>query len=205
MNRYQKYLLPVLVLSLLVALALVFRSFFITNIITPIAVLFWAVWRVILSVDQNIYWAILITGCAVLAVRLISFGDRQSSNPAYNYQYPSPNRVAYWQTLINDLSYGKDQAEELQTNLRKLFLTAIEETKRSEADLEEVLATSQMQLSVRAKRFLNPEKQTGRPLLLGFIIEWLNRLTGRSARENTAAINELLEWMESEMELRNDQ
>ena len=209
MRSSSKYVVPVVGVSLLAALGLIFRSFFMTNIVEPIAILFWAIWRLIAGVDQNIYWAILITGCAILVVRLLPVGDKSSSNPMYNYHYPVPQRVEYWRKLINNLSDGNDQTEELRTSLTKLFQSVVEQTERSEPpSLDERLATSKAPLSATAKLFIIPDKHTSKLFsiawLLGLAPRWLQKWLGKFIRPDVTAIHELLAWMEAEMEISND-
>lgn len=208
MDKIKSYLLPVLILSLIVGLAIGFRSFLMANIIEPVAVLFWLIWRTIASVDQSIYWTILIILCSILVIRLIPTEKENAQNPKYEYKYKSINRVEHWQTLIKNASLGKDETENLRGNLKRLLESAIgQEEKYDPTDLEKIVAREKATLSTRAQQFLAPLKGRGHLSfinnLLGLSPEWLRKWMGKFVRQDTTSINEILDWMENEMEINH--
>ena len=212
MDSRKRYILPLLVLISLAGIAVGFRSFFMANIIEPIAVLFWAFWRVIVSVNQNIYWMILIVICLMLVLRLVPTEKDNLPNPAYTYKYKSPNRVEYWQTLINESILGREEGERLRGNLENLFTSVNAESGRTGSkDSDEVIAKGQRQLSLRATRLLFPQKRTEgaffqdhRLDIKSLIPKRLQRWAGKFVPQDTTAIAEILEYMENEMEMSHD-
>ena len=211
-NLIKKYLRPFLVLCLFLALVLWFRSFLMMNIIEPIAILLWAFWRIITSVNQNIYWMVLIVICLILVIRLVPSGDDNSPSPAYNYVYKSLNRVEHWRILIKDAILGKEETEYLRDSLKKLFISVIAQAERSDpTDLEEIIATEKIPLPIAAHRFLFPPKgmggmfSTSRRLNIMFLTpRWFRRWAGKFIQQDTTSIDKILEWMESEMEISYD-
>lgn len=209
MGSYKRYILPSLVLISLVGIAVGFRSFFMTNIIEPIAVLCWALWRIIASVNQSIYWMILIVICLILVLRLVPVEKDNRPNPIYTYRYKAPNRVQYWQTLINESMLGREEGERLRGNLENLFTSVNAKPGRTGSkDSDEVTAKGQRQLSLRATRFLFPQKQSEEPFFLdhrldikSLIPKRLQRWARKFVPQDTTTIAEILEYMETEMEM----
>jgi hypothetical protein len=203
MDSHRRHLLLLLVLISLAGIAVGFRSFFMANIIEPIAVLFWAFWRIIASVNQSIYWSILILICLILVLRLIPIENDNLPNPVYNYRYKPSSRVKYWQTLIDESILGKEEGKRLRVNLENLFKSANAESGRTDSkDSDEANANGQRQLSLRAKRFLFPQKRTdGAFDIKSLIPKRFQRWSGKFVPQDTTAITEILEYMETEMEM----
>ena len=212
MDSHKRYILLLFVLISLAGIAVGFRSFFMVNIIEPIAVLFWAFWRIVISVNQNIYWIILIVSCFMLVLRLIPIENDNLPNPAYTYKYKSPNRVEYWQTLIKESILGMEESERLRVNLENLLtLVNAKPGQTGSKDSDEVNANGQRQLSLRAKRFLFPQKRSEGTLSLEYrfdikslIPKRLQRRSGKFVPQDTTAIADILEYMETEMEMSHD-
>lgn len=212
MESLKRYILPFIVLSCLVGIAVEFRSFFVANIIEPIAVLCWTVWGIISSVNQNIYWMILIVICSTLMIRLIPSGKAKLSNPAYNYRYMSPNRVEYWKKLIEESIFGKEEGERFRVNLENLLMSVTVKPGRvASTDSGDVTAKGQRQLSLRATRFLSPPKKGNGAFslnhhldIMSLIPKRLRRWAGKFVPQDTTAIAEILDYMEVEMEMSHD-
>lgn len=212
MDSHKRYILPLFVLISLASIVVGFRSFFMANIIEPIAVLCWTLWRIIASVNQSIYWTVLIIICLSLVLRLIPMATDNQPNPAYTYKYKSPNRVEYWQTLINESMLGREDGERLRGNLESLFTSVNAKPGRSGSkDSDEVMAKGQRQLSLRATRLLFPQKRTEGALSLEHRLDIkslvrmrFQRWAGKFVPQDTTAIAEILEYMETEMEMSHD-
>jgi len=163
-------------------------------------------------VNQNIYWVVLIIICLSLVLRLIPMETDNQPNPAYTYKYKSPNRVQYWQTLINESMLGREDGERLRVNLENLFTSVNAKSGRTGSkDSDEVIAKGQRQLSLRATRFLFPRRQSEEAFFLGhrpdikpLIPKRLQRWAGKFVPQDTTAIAEILEYMETEMEMSHD-
>lgn len=209
MDSRKRYVLPLLVLISIAGIAIGFRSFIMANIIEPIAVLCWALWRIIASVNQSIYWLLLIVICLVLVFRLVPVENDNRPNPTYTYRYKSPNRVQYWQTLIHESILGREEGERLRVNLENLFTSVNAKSGRSGSkDSDEVMAKGQRQLSLRATRLLFPQKRSAgtffqdhRLDIRSFIPKRLQMYAGKFVPQDTTAIAEILEYMETEMEM----
>lgn len=207
-----RYILLFLVLGSLAGIAIGFRSFFMANFVEPVALLCWAVWRIIISVDQNICWGILIVVCVILAFRLIPSREDNLPNPSYTYRYKSPHRVEFWQKMISESLLAREDIALLRGNLATLLASAIAKPGQAGATgLEEIVATSKRPLSLRAVRFLFPQKRSDgaffrnhRLDVKSLISKRLRDADGKFVRQDTLAIAEILEYMEAEMEMSHD-
>jgi len=212
MDNLKIYLRPFLVLGLFLGLAISFRSFLMINIIEPIAVLLWAFWRIICSVNQNNYWIILIIFCLILVFRLVPDGNRNFSRSAYKYKYRAQSRVEHWQSLLTNAMMEKHGIESLRSNLKELLISMIDEEERSNPmSSEKAALLGQLPLPVSVQDLLFPPKRKHkiisgdfrfRPLFL--TPKWFRGWARKFIQPDNTSIDEVLEWMESTMEINHD-
>jgi len=109
-------------LGLLVLLGLAFwnRTFFITCVIEPIARIFWLIYRTLLSVDQEIYWVLLILSALSLTIHMVPDRTEPSIRSAYQYTVQENDRVAYWETLLKAAQKSERDQLALRRNLEAL-------------------------------------------------------------------------------------
>lgn len=193
-------------------LAISFRSFLMINIIEPIAILLWAFWRIITSVNQNIYWAILVIFCSALMIYLVPAGDSNSLSPAYNYMQRSQGRVEYWQSLFTNALMEKDGVGNLHSNLKELLISIIDQEERSSPmNSERLISLGQAPLPISVHSFLFPPKGKHEMFSGDYQIQLLF-LTPKRFRvwvrkfiqPNNTSIDEVLKWMETTMEISHD-
>ena len=211
MGNLKKYIIPLLILFLLTSLVVVFRSFLMTNVIEPVALLFWAVWRIVSSVDQNIYWVVLIFFCIYLIIRLIPSKTDNLPNSADDFTFKSLDRVESWQTLIRDAALGKNESEILQDRLKELYWTVSAEAEWSDSHVSNENKTlSQTSLPLAVQRYLYPSSgKQGMFSKMGQNISYLvPRPLRRWARINIykdyALVDEILGLMETELEINHE-
>lgn len=213
METYKKNILPFLILTLLTGLLVGFRAFLMDYIIEPIALLFWAIWRIISSVDQNLYWIALIVICTILVMRLIPSEKDNSSSPAYSYKYKPPNRVEYWQTLIDESVHGKNKNEYLRYKIEELTMTIIAQVERpTTREVDEFLTTEVPSLSPSARQYLFPSTREDRVSSLKdqrsnavVVPGWPRRWRRNHIHQDNALLDEILKWMETELEISNEE
>jgi hypothetical protein len=206
MQRLRANWRPLVVLSLFLGLAIYFHSFLITNVFEPVAVLFWAVWRIIASVHQNIYWTTLVLLCSLLLIRFLPF-RRNSAGPAYPPEHSSPNRVEDWLRLMKNASPGTDETEYLRDRLKRLLLSVHQAEQAHSLRVDEMGMQESEFLPEAVRRFLFPtkEKHDFRSQLFLLLPIWLRKGANKIFQIDTIAIEETLTWMESMMEINNDQ
>lgn len=212
MNNSKQFAIPILITILLVILIISFRSFLLTNIVEPVALLFWAVWRIIASVDQNVYWIVLIVFCSILVFRLFPSGRENSHELAYNYRDKSLDRVEHWRTLIKDAALGNSERRRLRDSLKVLLTTVVAQDEHSEpTGLEEGIANGKIPLPLTTQRFLYPQNGMHRSFsmnqqlnILSLAPRWLRRWAGKFIHQDHILIDETLRWMEIELEINDE-
>ena len=211
MNNLKKYMVALLVLMLL-ATGLRAPSFVMTNVIEPIALVFWALWRIIASVDQIVYWIILIAVCFLLVLRLIPNRDGVTAKAAYNYTYRPGNRIEYWKSLLRDSARERESAEILPASLKSLLTSVFRNLNDSRPiNVEELAATRKVPLSLETQCFLfshgKPDKKVTLSAMLSTLLlrsRWLPGKAGEINHQDARSIDEIIRWMETEMEISND-
>ena len=206
MKHLQNNWRPLLVLGLVLGLIIYFRSYLLTNIIEPVAVIFWALWRIISSVHQNYYWTILILISSILLIRFIPF-RRIASGLAYPEEQSPPNRVEDWLRLMKKAPDGKHETEYLRASLKRLLISIYQVDRSHSMKIDEAVMPEAVLLPETIHRFLFPEKKKhnfGLQILL--LMPKLFRIwTNRVFQIDDSPIEETLAWMESMMEINNDQ
>ena len=173
--------------------------------------LFWAAWRLISSVHQNVYWMILILICSIPVIRLIPF-RRNTSSSAYRDEYSPPNRVQDWLTLMKNASLEMSEAEHLRSNLKKLLISIHQLERFHPMKSEEIVVPEAASLPLAVRRFLFPAqgkyKTFSRDYRLHVLFltpKWFRRWASKLFQIQNTEIEETLTWMESQMEISNDQ
>lgn len=209
MSRLRRYVPPFLILVILGSLVVGFRSFLVTHIITPVVLLFWAAWRVVISVDQNIYWILLIVFCAILVFRLIPTRNGKTPDSAYNHRYRRLDRVEYWQSQILDAAFDVKERANLRAELQKLHIDSMTETERLDSPVAgEINSKDKVSLSPEAQRYLysqggEPDKAP-KKYRLNFMFlapKWLRKRARRYLNQDNTMIDEILRKMETELEI----
>ena len=213
MGNNKQFALPILITVLFVIFVASFRSFLLTNIVEPVALLFWALWRIITSVDQHIYWSVLIVFCSILALRLIPSGNDSSSGSAYNDREKSLIRVEHWQTLMRNAVLGNDESRRLRDSLKDLLRSIAAQDERSESiELEDVLTKGEIPLSLAVQQYLFPPADTGGKFFINQKINpmlrsprWLRKWIGKFIYQDNTLIDEIIRWMETELEINDEE
>jgi hypothetical protein len=173
------WVVPALAVTIIAATVAAFSGPVVRLILEPLAWLLWAGWRLLASVDQEIWWVILSLVCAVPVIRLFDAQLRsQDVGHSGNTAEPDPGaRVTHWMDRAAGMRRGDGGREALRADLESLAASVAETTKMR----------------------LPPElaRDQGGALL--------RRLPGFRRRADEQAIEGLLNWMEVAMEIRDDE
>lgn len=208
MVKTKRYL-PVLLLLILLGLVFTFPSFLFNFLIKPLAVILWAAWRMVLTVDQSTYWLILMLLCLLLMVRFVSLDKKRAIPPAYHYKTGPVSRIEYWQGIIEKSLSGSEENSDLRDSLEKLVLSALAASQHHAVDGLEVASTESISLPPEVARYLSSlQKKHG----LSPFYKHLNFLNGKAFRKRTknslqpvdASMDEVLRWMENYLEINHD-
>jgi hypothetical protein len=214
MNRLARFGPFLVALGLCLAFAAIFPSWFLSYVLKPLAISLWLTWRLVMSVDQNVYWTLLLLVCAAWAIVVLtqSFGEVPAA-PKSSAPPPVEAHVAGWQALLQDAFQTSDGDQALQTRLLRLLAAIIGIPEGLDiAELEHALTLQRIAVprAVHDYLFFAPGGAArARSRLLGRLFSsaalYFRGLSRRPAPSNSAAIDELLRWMESMMEIRHDQ
>jgi hypothetical protein len=162
--------------------AWIFRGILVTFLIEPIGWLLWAGWRVLTSLDQGIFWTVLVIVSAALVLRLalIASGSHVEEHATPEVGSIRGDRLAHWQAAA---ARAEDGSEGLLAFRARL----------------EPLASSVAEMTRTRLPPLAPE-DSGE----GLIARLSRLLPGHRRISERRAIEELLAGMESALELTNE-
>lgn len=201
MSRYLKYLFLILFLIVAISLSIIFRSFLMTNLFEPAALLLWIFWRILSSIDQSLYWGTLIVLCTILVINLIPFGKRRHSRSKYDYNYEPPDQVGYWLKLLSSDSLNSYENDYLRVNLWKLLVAVYAKNERlNSKELTERLFLDDNLLSSEARSFLYSSRNK-KQIFSFYLSGWLRKLVRISPYQEYALIDEIINLMEAELEI----
>lgn len=213
MKDMRRYLAPILILLGVLALSIGFRTLTASVIVQPIAVLAWAAWRILLSVDQDVYWLMLLLACTVAAISLLPSPRRGERQQAYARDFLPPAPVAYWRGRLEAAFADKGQPEALRSSLRDLFISVVVDAGGRSSSHLESLIDSQPGEYPAAVKLLFPRSQLrrdepaspGRRFVRCIQIGWARLRGTRAPQLDAASVDELLDWMESRLEAKGEQ
>jgi hypothetical protein len=203
--------LVLLVLGLSLLLGFIFRGFLLDVVVKPIGLLLLLLWRTVLSVDQRVYWGILI-GFSIIYI-FVRLARELTISPAATQ--PDSNvtldKINHWRLLVPLSADEAGKPNVLKDSLGKM-LTAIFTSRQPEAvhwEVNEALRERRIPVPDSIYAFLfpaePPEETSSFRRRLRVPGEWLRALTGRDAAEYYRSIEEVLAYMESAMEKKHDQ
>ena len=204
MDKLKRYGALILLAVLLLTAALGFPRMLGDYVVQPIAAILWAGWRVIASVDQGVYWLLLIVLCTLLTIRVFSIREFKQPAPEDRHTPLQLTRVEHWRALFEAPRTPEGDAT-LRASLRGLLTSSLaREGQPPDDDLEEALAKRRISLPAGVQAYLAGSEQDGPGFRLASIARKLRRRLGWSAAEDDSLVDKLLGWMEANMEMNDD-
>lgn len=197
-----------LILGVALVLILVSRSFLYANFVQPIALFLWAAWRVMASVNQNVYWTLLLAGGLLPLIWMIFSANEPVTPSAYHQEPLPPGRVEYWQRLLAGAHGGKKDRERFREEWDRLLQSVEAQASRSDTnDVSEDVPGQDESLPEVSRWSAKSALRWGRapkiPGLLALLPESLQRRLARFTKTDDRWIRESLRWMESELDIPN--
>jgi hypothetical protein len=207
--------LIILLLWLFLLAALFFRAFLLDNFVRPVALVFWMVWRILLSVNQEIYWGLLIAVALVYAfLRLVRKGLADTNSEISYGSYLTEAAIDFWRTFIlitnNEQAHINFLKQNLVEMLVRMYTASQPETPYWQ--VYEGLQSRQIPLPEHIYSFLfPPNPMSHRSALEKFLYtlrrlpaQWARQRTGRAAAEYYQSLDEVLTFFESSLEINHD-
>ncbi len=179
---------------------------YLRRLFSPLATALWLFLRIFfLGIDQQVYWQVaILAGVLVLFYRL-NLGGKQPAAEETRETSMVVEDVNFWR-----ISFKYAASEPAETNLVRKKLTEMlvslylsRQTDTTYLEVYEMLAQRQIPLPEEVYAFLFESPSLGR--------RWFWRLrrrarrwTGREAADFNRAVNQVLAFMETSLEMKND-
>jgi hypothetical protein len=208
MQFFYKRRWRLIILGVALILILVSRSILYVNFVQPIALFIWTAWRVMASVNQNVYWTLLLVVGLLPLIWMIFSTDRSVARSAYRQDPLPPRRVEHWEHLLAGADGSQKDQERFHEEWDKLIQSVEAQASRSDKDVFSGDAPGQTgpqpETSYKTTR-IAPERGRFPPiqklwLLLPESVQ--HRLT-RFKKTDDRWIRESLRWMETELDIPN--
>ncbi len=195
-----------IILGTALVLILASRSLLYANFVQPIALFLWAAWRVMASVNQSVYWTLLLL-VGLLPLIWMTFSRRETvARSAYHQEPLPPSRVEHWQHLLAGANGSQKDRERLHDEWDRLLQSV--EAKPGPSDTNDLDRDDHGQagsLLPASDQAHNTAPGRGHAPQVPGSLRWLpesvqRRLT-RFTKTNDRWILESLSWMESELDI----
>lgn len=205
-SRLAKIIAAILLIALVIT-ALVLPDPFNAYVASPVAISLWAIWRIIISVDQSVYWVLLIALCCLLMIRVFSVHIGAPLPEVEQPSTPQQTRVDRWRRLFREAGRSREGDAALRASLRSLLAATVRQAdKPAIDDIGQALAAVHISLPPRIRDYLAIDEDghewPTRPVP---ILARIRRRLAGAAGSDEQRIDEVLDWMEAAMEIKHDQ
>ncbi len=193
------------------ALVVIFRSFFWENVLRPIGLIFWLIWRAIASVDQAVYWAMAIIISIFLVLRMLPKGVVPTGHIYESDSSKISNPYLTWLSVFTLAGFSPLALENLQPKLKDLTVSFLVQTGRiTPKEAEASIRAKQLSISPESQSFLISDKEGGKQVnqykLRGtyFLASFGKRKLSRIPTIVHQPINEGLSFMEGRAHIQHE-
>lgn len=215
MKLSKRVVVSILVAVIVLFLGMLFWPSILNNIIKPIALVLWLLLRIlVLSIHQKYFWYAVILAACIVLFRVLPQAQSDSQPKTYVETNSTIINISYWHGLF---LYTGQNAQDEKTLKRELthLLTSLYASKQSTSNnfrLHEALQQGRMPLPENIHRFLFPQEPqvSGGPLKQFFQSirktprKWIRQWTGQEKAEHYRMIDEVLNFIETSLEINND-
>lgn len=209
--------LVILLLGLALFVGILFRAFILDNFVTPVALVLWAFWRLLLSVDQVVYWGVLIAAAGVYTFTRLFFFVRgpitvEPTTPSDTNT--TLQHINYWRTLIYLTQDETEKYNSLRRDLCRMLVDryASQQVEAAHFKVYEAVQQRQIPLPEDIYAFLFPAEPAGAQRSFRRILSTLKQIprrrirhwTGREVAEYYQSIEDVIRFMESTLEIQHD-
>jgi hypothetical protein len=215
MNTSRRVVVAILFISVILLVGMLFGPFILNEIITPMSLVVWLLLRMfVLSIGQQYYWGAIIFVVLIFLVRFLpqdQINVREDDSPDLNSTITT---IGYWRNLFILTEHDARSRTPLKRELVRLLLSLYASKQRTSANfgLYEALQRGEIPLPdhIHTFLFLDEPKETGRSIrrLMQTIRntpqKWIRRWTGQETAEYYQMIDEVLCFIETSLEMKND-
>jgi hypothetical protein len=215
MNISRPLVVSLLVAVLILFVGMLFWPFILSNVIKPIALVVWLLLRIlVLSVDQKYFWYGIVFVAFYVLIRLLPGEQPVIRSNAFPETNATINRIGYWRILF---TYNGQNVRDEKTLKRELIymLTSFYKSKQSTSnhlDVYDALQKGEIPLPENIHAFLfSQESQESGGQIRKFLqsirkipTKWIRQWTGQEKAEHFRMIDEVLNLMETLLEIKHD-
>ena len=216
MNRSRRVILSLLVGAILLFLGLLFWPFLVSNIIKPAALVIWLLLRIlVLSIQQKYFWYAVILAAFFVLFRLLYQAQSELPSASSLETNTTMINISYWRGLFMYNGQAAKEDKILKRQLTSLLtsLYALKQGKSNDFRIHDALQQARIPLPENIHAFLFAQEP---PLSGGSLTKffqslrriaqkWIHRWTGREKAEYYQRIDEVLNFIETSLELNNDE
>ncbi len=215
MKFSRRVVIPLLIAAIILFVGLLFWPFIQINIVEPTALALWLLLRIlVLSIDQKYFWYAAIFLALIFLFRLLHQEQPSIQEDTHTDTNATLLNIGYWRVLF---TYNDQDVRDEKILKRELMhlLTSLYASKQSTSNrfrVYEALQEGQIPLPENIHTFLFPAEPqgSGRPIkrLLQSIQttarKWIRQWTGQEKAEYYRMIDEVLDFVETALEIKND-
>ena len=201
--------------AIVLFVGMLFWPFILNDIIKPTALVVWFLLRLlILSVDQEYFWSIMILVAVIFLFRFLPREQSSTQPDDFPGTNATINRIGYWHILF---TYDGRNVQEDKTLRQELIhlLTSFYASKQRIANnfgIYEALQQGEIPLPENIHTYLfpqEPQKSDGliKNLFQSFRTtprQWIYQWSGQAKAEHEQMISEVLNFLETSLEIKND-
>ena len=212
MKTMKNNVIGALLVVMLFLLVIIFRDFLLTSAIQPLALLLWAVYRILASVHQRVYWIILILISLILIIRNLPPDTNIYSKYEVAQNGSSIKGFTHWNALLRQsLGLAGDQ-KILRTELTQILLSAISQSEHQDFGvLQDKFFDHELEIPENIYAFLlngkNGQEKLLNKIKKRFYITLPVRLKKKIRPDSGPAqqsIDQTFTWIEKILEMNNE-
>ena len=201
MRRNLRFLILFLVAGLGLMLGLLFPQFFLTEVLLPASTVVWLLLRLlILSIDQEVYWWCLVA--AVVLVAVVRLMPSLSVPPGSVAARPADDVDRWRSSILVNIRSSAD----VDTFRRDMawMLTEMYSSHGGPApyEIREELAAGRIPLPPSVHAFLFPSRRP--QSAVAALRTWSDRRTGKETARYLRAVDDVLTFMETTLEMTHE-
>ena len=215
MKFSKRAVMSILFIVFILLFGIFFWPYILKDIIEPIALVTWVLLRIfVLSVDQKYYWGALIFIAVFFLFRLLPQEQIAVQSGDFSDSNAMMKNIEYWRALFTITGYDAQDEKTLKREFIHLLLSlyASKQGTSTNFRIYDALQRREIPLPEHIRTFLFPDEQEESRWSLKTVIQsvqktiqkWIRRWTGQETAERNRMINEILSFMETSLEIKND-
>jgi hypothetical protein len=215
MKFSRRVITSILFIMLILLFGMFFWPFILSNIIEPTSLVIWLLLRIfVLSIDQKYYWGAIIFVVVIFLFRLLPQGQTFIQSEDFLDSNATIKNIGYWRTLFTLTRYDSRDQETLKRELMHLLLSLYASKQRTSTNflLYDAMQRGELPLPEHIHIFLFPDEPKKSKWSFDKLIQsvrtaprkWMRRWTGQETAEHYRMIDEVISFMETSMEMKND-